>query len=243
MAASLSGLVAVVTGAGSGIGRAVAQSLAAEGATVCLVGRTREKLEATAGALPAGVPPRRSCPWILAADEQIEGLERELAGRFGRVDVLVLCADELAQGNIADTPVAVLDRLYRNNVRATYLLVQRLLPMVKKRPGQIVFMNSSAGQGARPGAGAFAATKQALKAIADALRGEVNADGVRVLSVFPGRTATPRIEALSAKEARDYRPELLLQPEDVASAVTNALSLPRTAEVTEINIRSLAKSY
>jgi NADP-dependent 3-hydroxy acid dehydrogenase YdfG len=128
-------------------------------------------------------------------------------------------------------------------VRASYLLVQRFLPMVKTRRGQIVFMNSSAGLAARPGAGPFAATMHALKALADALRGEINVDGVRVLSVFPGRTATPRIASLHAREERDYRPSLLLQPEDVASAVMNALALPRTAEITDINIRSLVKSY
>src|SRR5262249_26955454 len=151
----------------------------------CLVGRTRAKLEATAEALPNAVVR----PTDLADDEEIEGLAQELGTRFVRVDVLVLCASELAHGSIQETPVAVLDRLYRNNVRATYLPVQRLLPMVKKGPGQIVFMNSTAGQAAGPGAGPYAATKHAMKALADALRAEINADGVRVLSVFPGRTA------------------------------------------------------
>lgn len=68
---------------------------------------------------------------------------------------------------------------------------------------------------------------------------EVNTDSVGVLSVFPGRTATPRIEALHDKEGRRYPPGLLLQPEDVASVVTNALALPWTAEVTNISIRPM----
>ena len=72
---------------------------------------------------------------------------------------------------------------------------------------------------------------------------EVNADGIRVLSIFPGRTATPRMEKLFAKEGRAYKPELLLQPEDVAEMVTHALRLPRTAEVTDISIRPMQKSY
>jgi NADP-dependent 3-hydroxy acid dehydrogenase YdfG len=66
----------------------------------------------------------------------------------------------------------------------------------------------------------------------------VNRDGIRVLSVFPGRTATPPTqERLHALEGRPYRPESLLQPEDVAAVVVHALCLPRTAEVTEIKIR------
>ncbi len=71
----------------------------------------------------------------------------------------------------------------------------------------------------------------------------MNADGIRVLSIFPGRTATPRMEILFAKEGRAYKPELLLQPEDVAEMVTHALRLPRTAEVTDISIRPMQKSY
>ena len=120
---------------------------------------------------------------------------------------------------------------------------QRLLPLLKKPRGQVVFINSSAGLTARANTGQFSATQHAFKALADALRDEVNADGVRVLSVFPGRTATPRIESLHDKEGRPYQPGLLLQPEDVASVVTNALALPWTAEVTNISIRPMQKSY
>ena len=98
-------------------------------------------------------------------------------------------------------------------------------------------------QAARRNVSQFAATQHALKAIADHLREEVNADGVRVISVFPGRTATSRQAALYAREGRPYQPELLLQPEDVASVVVHALALPRTAEVTNVSIRPTLKSY
>jgi NADP-dependent 3-hydroxy acid dehydrogenase YdfG len=102
-------------------------------------------------------------------------------------------------------------------------------------------MNSSAGLSARAGVAQYAATKHALKAIADSLREEINDDGVRVLSVFLGRTATPMQAAVHEMEGREYYPELLLQPEDVASVIINALSLPRSAEVTDIIVRPLAK--
>jgi NADP-dependent 3-hydroxy acid dehydrogenase YdfG len=105
-----------------------------------------------------------------------------------------------------------------------------------------VFINSSAGLGAKAGVGQYAASKHALKAIADSLRAEVNALGLRVLSVFPGRTASPMQAAVHALEGKAYHPESLLQPQDVAAVVLNALSLPRSAEVTDISIRPLVKS-
>jgi len=89
----------------------------------------------------------------------------------------------------------------------------------------------------------FSATQHALKAFTDSLREEINADGIRVLSIFPGRTATPRQATLYKLGGKDYQADLLLQPEDIASIVTAALALPRTAEVTEIHIRPLIKSY
>ncbi|PYT95834.1 MAG: hypothetical protein DMG36_01615 [Acidobacteria bacterium] len=91
--------------------------------------------------------------------------------------------------------------------------------------------------------GSSLATQNAFRSTADSLRDEVNADGIRVVSIFPGRTATPRMEKLFAKEGRAPKPELLRQPEDVAEMVTHSLRLPRTAEVTDINIRPMQKSY
>jgi len=159
------------------------------------------------------------------------------------VDVLVHCAGVIAQGKLQNAPVQDFDLQYRANVRAPYLLTQTLLPMLKLGPGQIVFINSSVGLKARAGVSQFAATQHALKAITDSLREEVNPDGIRVLSVFPGRTATPRQANIFQIEGREYRPELLLQPEDIATVVINALNLPRTAEVTDIHLRPLLKSY
>jgi NADP-dependent 3-hydroxy acid dehydrogenase YdfG len=95
---------------------------------------------------------------------------------------------------------------------------------------------------ARAHVGAYAATKHALKALADALRQEVNADGVRVISVYPGRTATPLQEVLHAQEGKPYFPERLLQPRDVAAAVLHALGMDRTAEVTDIRVRPMLSS-
>jgi len=241
--AALSNQFAVVTGAGSGIGKAIALALGAHGATVGLVGRTKTKLDATAAAFDNNWPSPVVLQTDLSGDEQLDALKSEVERRFKQVDVLALCAGEIAHGPVESAPVADFDRLYRANVRANYRLVQNLLPMLRKRPGQIVFINSSAGISARPNVGQFSATQHALRALTDALRAEINPDGIRVLSVYPGRVATPRQEKIYTKQGSNYRPELLVQPEDIASVVLNALVLPRRAEVTEISIRPLAKSY
>jgi NADP-dependent 3-hydroxy acid dehydrogenase YdfG len=240
---ALSKQFAVVTGAGSGIGKAIAQALGAHGATVALVGRTKAKLDATAASFDTDWPRSVVLPVDLCVDEQLDSLKAEVGQRFGQVDVLVLSAGEIAHGPIESATVADFDKLYRANVRANYYLLQNLLPMLRKRPGQIVLINSSVGVSARPNSGQFSATQHALRGLTDALRDEVNPDGIRVLSVYPGRVATPRQERLYTKRGSDYRPDLLLQPEDIASVVINALILPRSAEVTEISIRPLAKSY
>jgi len=122
-------------------------------------------------------------------------------------------------------------------------LTQLLLADLTASRGQIVFVNSSQGLKAAPGVGQFAATQHALKAVADSLRQEVNQEGVRVLTVFPGRTATPRTADICRLEGIPYQPELLLQPEDIATMISAALMLPRTGEVTNISLRPLHKSY
>jgi NADP-dependent 3-hydroxy acid dehydrogenase YdfG len=94
----------------------------------------------------------------------------------------------------------------------------------------------------RPEVGQYAATQHGLKAIADSLREEVNPYGIRVLSIYPGRTATPLQKRLHEAEGKLYRPEALLQPSDIASVVIHSLALPKTAEVTDIHIRPMIKT-
>lgn len=233
----LNGQVALVTGAGSGIGKAIVLDLAAQGARVYLAGRTASKLEATARAMPPGAA--RVLPMDLASDASIDAL----IARVTDLDILVLAGGEYTKGPVATAPVEALDALYRANLRGNYRLIQALLPKLQRRPGQIVFINSSTGLSARPDVAMFSAMNHALKALADALRAEINPSGVRVLTVHPGRTATPRLEALYASSGETYKPELLLQPEDVALVVRNALTMPKTAEITDISLRPLKKSY
>ena len=241
MKAAVAEQVVVVTGAGTGIGRAVALALGRQGATLALVGRRPAPLESVAAVARGVGGQARAYPTDLERDDEIGDLAGVLQRDFGHVDILVHSAAIVRPGTVADAPGKDFDLHYRINLLGPYLLTQVLLPMIRARQGQIVFINSSVGLTARARVGQYAATKHALKAIADSLREEVNRDGVRVLSVYPGRTATPAQEALHALEGRPYRPDRLLQPEDVATMVLSALCLPRTAEVTDIQIRPMVK--
>jgi NADP-dependent 3-hydroxy acid dehydrogenase YdfG len=231
------GQACVVTGAGSGIGRAIALRLAEAGAHVAAVARRRDALEETAHRAPTGRVVVH--PADLTVDQDIAALTETLLGRG--VDVLVHSAGAYSRGSLEDATVADFDLLYRTNVRAPYRLTQALLPALKARSGQIVFINSTVGLSARANVGQFAATQHALKAMADSLREEINPAGVRVLSVYPGRTATERQERIYELEGRDYSPELLMQPDDVAATVVAALTLPRTAELTDLRVRPMRK--
>lgn len=232
--------IALVTGASSGIGRALALALARDGMRVHLVARTRAPLEAVAAEIGPLACVR---PADLRSESDVAALAEMLLREAAGLDVLVHSAGSIASGPMRDAKLADLDEQYRANLRGPCQLTQLLLDALIARRGQIVFINSSVGLASRAGAGQFAATQHALKAVADSLRAEVNAHGVRVLSVHPGRTATPRQERLYRSANEPYRPELLMQPEDVAAMVLAALRLPRSAEVTEIQMRPLAKSY
>lgn len=236
----LKGTVAMVTGAGGGIGRAIALALAAEGATVCASGRNLSGLqEVLAEARPAGYMTALQAD--LTIDEDMEMLSDHLSSA-GKLDILIHAAGAIHQGQMQHARIEDLDLQYATNVRAPYVLTKRLLPLLAASCGQIVFINSSAGLNAkRADAGQYAATKHALRAVADSLREEVNSKGVRVLSVYLGRTATPMQEAVCRQEGKEYRPDLLVQPGDVASVILTALVLPRTAEITDISIRPMRK--
>ena len=233
--------IAVVTGASSGIGKLIASSLAERGASVCLLGRHREKLDAVIATMLLPSSTKRGYEVDLSVDKDILDVTEKIKRDFGQIDMLVHSAGDFSMGEVAHAHIEDFDRLYRVNVRAPYLLTQILLPLLKESKGQVVFINSTAGLNARAKVSQYAATKHALKAIADSLREEVNADGVRVLSVYPGRTATPMQAAVHELEGKAYRPELFMRPEDVAAMVVSALGLPRSAEVTDIMVRPFVK--
>jgi short-subunit dehydrogenase len=236
--------VAVVTGASSGIGKAIALELATHGAGLCLVGRKLDTLQSVADAAKAKARASQSRCYQadLAVGREVTKLIADIKRDIRSVDILVHCAGIIKLGPIESTDAVVLDGHYRINLRAPYVLTQGLLPALKARPGQLLFVNSSVGLAAKANASQYSASKHALKAIADSLREEVNPAGIRVLSLFLGRAASPMQAAIHAAEARAYVPQRLMQPEDIAALAIHALTLPRSIEVTEICMRPLLRS-
>jgi NADP-dependent 3-hydroxy acid dehydrogenase YdfG len=239
---ALRGGVAVVTGGGTGVGAAIALALAAEKAKLCLVGRRLEPLESIAERARQLGGEATCHSADLASESDLSELSRKLTAELTRVDILVQNAGLYIPASIESGSLDNFDALYRTNVRAPFALAQALLPLLRACCGQIVFINSSAGLRARAHSVQYDATKHALKAIADSLRDEVNAEGVRVLSVYLGQTASEMQRRIHDIAGKLYRPELLLQPQDIASIILSALTLPRTAEVTDVHIRPMIKS-
>jgi NADP-dependent 3-hydroxy acid dehydrogenase YdfG len=236
-----SGQVAVITGSSSGVGKALALALASRGATLCLLGRDVHRLHKVRDEIGPKWHRSQCYPVDLTQDGDIRELQAQVEQDFGAVDVLIHSAGVIRLGDMERARIEDFDLQYGVNVRAAFSLSQAMLPLLKARCGQFVFVNSLAGLTASANKSQYSATKHAITAIANSLREEVNPLGLRVLNLFIGCTATPMQVALHALEKKPYRPELLLQPDDIASVVLNALSLPRTAEVTEIKIRPLIK--
>ena len=230
-----------VTGGSQGIGRAIALALAGQGMGLLLVARRAEPLDmAVREARELGVTAEGRAIDLVDDDDRGR-LIAEIDARPSGLDLLVHSAGTIARADIADASLDDFDRQYQANLRAPFALTKGLLPSLRRARGQIVFVSSSAALVARANAGQYAATQAGLRALATALRDEVNPDGIRVTTVFPGRTATPRQARIHEWEGKPYRPDRLLQPEDVAAIVVASIALPRTAEVTEITIRPLAK--
>jgi NAD(P)-dependent dehydrogenase (short-subunit alcohol dehydrogenase family) len=233
--------VAVVTGASSGVGKALAVELAIHGATVCLVARNSANLLKVIDSAPAGRERLHAYPADLTQDEEIEQLKTRLERDFGQIDILAHCAGMISLGRLESASVEDLDAHYRCNVRGPFRLTQALLRMLRTRKGQIVFINSSAGLAAKANVGQYAASKHALKALADSLREEVNGDGVRVLTVYLGRTATPMQEEIHRIEAKQFQKDRLIQPEELAALLVGMLAVQQSAEITEIALRPMLK--
>ncbi len=222
---------ALVTGASSGIGQAVAMALAAEGAQIHAVARTWPQ--------PPEAWRLHNSDFTVEAD--VKRLAAEVSASAVPLDLVIHCAGALEIGTVADFPIAQLDMMYQVNVRAPFLLTQLLLPNLTKSGGQIVFINSSAAIAPNTALAGYSSTKAALKLVADCLRMEVNNSGVRVMNVYPGKTASIMQERAHALAGKPYDAARLMQPEDVAQMVLSALALPQTAEMTDLHIRPMKK--
>jgi len=219
--------VTVVTGAAGGIGAALARQLAPEHDLI-LSGRN-------VGALEALCDEVGGTPLVLDLTRPAS-FEAALAG-LGRVSNVVHNAGVVELGAVAEQDHAVWSHTLAVNVVAPAELTRVLLPRVRAERGTVVFVNSGAGLRANAGWGSYAASKFALKALADALREEEAAHGVRVTSVYPGRTATPMQEKVRSQEGAPYTPEAFVRPESVAALIAFALNAPRDALLPDLSVR------
>jgi NADP-dependent 3-hydroxy acid dehydrogenase YdfG len=237
----LTGRGALVTGATSGIGRATALRLAKAGASVLATGRDPHALASLAKEADGLGLALRGHPADLTDPDDRERLVEAVRDDINGLSVLVHSAGVYRRGATADAALADLDDQFAVNVQAPYALTRMLVPDLVRTHGDVVFVNSTQGLSAGAGVGQYAATKHALRAVADDLRADIGTAGVRVCSIFPGRTATPMQERTFQAEGRVWNSDLLIQPDDVADVIAMAVALPTPAEVTEILVRPARK--
>lgn len=224
--------VHLLTGAGSGIGRLLAQRLHARGDDLVLVARDESRAAELSAAFPGSIPvvadlarPERIAPALAAA------------ALPERLDAVVHAAGVVELGPVADLPLDAWTSQLTVNLVAPAELTRLLLPRVRAARGRIVFVNSGAGLNAHPDWSAYAASKHGLKALADALRGEESVHGVRVTSVYPGRTATPMQQKVHEQEGAAYDAARWIDPASVVTAILTALDLPRDAVISDLTVR------
>lgn len=237
----LAGRTGLVTGATSGVGRAISRALAGAGAEVWGVGRDRDaldELEAETRDTPGETHAVRA---DLSRDDRVRGLAATVRENNDGLDYLIHSAGVFIRDEVENFDPDDFERLFGLHVRARSLLTRDLLPSLRDASGHVLFVNSSLGLRSSPGAGMYSGSMHALRAVADALRDEVNEDDVRVTSLFLGRTATPMQEEIHRNEGRPYEADRLIQPETVARTTLQALTVPRDAEITNLQLRPMQK--
>lgn len=234
MEPNLTGSVALVTGAGRGIGRAIALALGAAGAHVVVAARTQSEIGDVAQEIAdaGGVASARAVD--VAAEESVRALFAAVRETGRRLDVLVNNAGIGLYGSVKDFPVADLDRVVAVNLRGTFLCCQEAMKMmVPQRSGYIINISSVVGFKGYPNQAAYTATKHAIMGLTKTLAVEARKDGIRVSVILPGGVDT----AMARKARPDLDPSVLLRPGDVARTVLYLLSLSDRAAVDQIYIR------
>jgi 3-oxoacyl-[acyl-carrier protein] reductase len=233
----LDGQVAAVTGAGRGIGAAIAQALAKLGASVVLCGRTQSSLEATANSIAEAGGKSEVLPCDVTNLQSVEAAAKRVEARFGRLDILVNNAGIGGFGGpLQQLPPDQWDQILNTNLRGVYYAVRGFAPlMIRARSGHIINISSLAGKNALPNGAAYAASKWGLNGLTYSLAEELRGHNIRVAVVCPGSTNTE----LSPHEGKD--PAKMLQPEDVAHAVAMLVTQSPQSFVSEILLRPTQK--
>jgi NAD(P)-dependent dehydrogenase (short-subunit alcohol dehydrogenase family) len=236
----LAGMVAVITGAGSGVGRAVAMALAAAGGMPVLIGRTHEPLWETA-ALVAGVGGQSLVrPADVTDEAAVAEVFAQAADELEGIDAAILAAGVGRYGPVESYPLADWEETLATNLTGPFLCARAAIPHLRRNGGgAIVAVSSGAGKQGYPQLGAYSASKFGLMGLMQGLAGEVVEDGIKVCTVVPGsiltpfggRSVTEKREEMARDPGRRY-----LYPEDVAEAILFLLRQPRHAWTQELNL-------
>ena len=230
---TLGGQVAIVTGAGRGIGRAVAHALVREGAAVALAARTRQELAAVAAEIRQEGGRALAVPTDVTQDTAVEALVEQTVAELGRVDLLVTAAGVAAFGPVSGSKPGDWDAMLTVNLRATMVCCRAVLPaMTRQRKGTIVNVASIAATRAIAGAAVYSATKAGVVAFSRVLAEEVRGDGVRIGVILAGATDTPLWDTIPNAPDRAR----MLRPEDVARAVVLMAALPLRGTLEEVTL-------
>lgn len=243
MSKSLSGKVALVTGASSGIGAATALELARAGATVALAARRADRL----AGLVAEIEARGGTALALAGDmaveaEAIKAVEDTVA-RFGRIDILINSAGIMQAGGVEGADLAEFRRVYEINVFGTLYTSAAAVPhMLKQGIGDIVNITSLAGRKGGPETNAYSGSKHAANAMTDAMRQELGNRNIRVAILMPGATTTEVAGGITNPDWRNaiaahVSKEGAVQPEEIGQTIVFMLSMPRNVNISEISVR------
>ena len=234
---SLTGQVAVITGAGRGIGAAIAAKIAGMGAAVVLAGRTRGPLESTADAIIKAGGQAEAVVCDVMHFSSVEPLAAHVDKTFGRLDILVNNAGIGGFGGpLHQLPPESWDQVLNTNLRGVYYCIRAFAPlMIRARAGHIINISSLAGKNALPNGAAYAASKWGLNGLSYSVAEELRTYNIRVSVVCPGSVDTE----LSPHTGKDKAK--MLQPEDVAHAVAMLVTQAPQSFVSEILLRPTQK--
>lgn len=217
--------VALVTGASSGMGREIVRDLAATHRVIAL-GRDASRLQDVAAETGAET-------WQLDVVRDQEELTSHIGG-LDRLDVLVNAAAIAERFSVEEADASDWNLQFAVNVTAPAVITRAALPLLRASEGTVVFIGSGAGTRPVPGSVVYAATKHALRAVADTLRIEQETHRVRVVTVAPGQTDTPMLRGIMDGE---YAPERYIQPSSVARTVRFVVDAPADVQITDIAVR------
>ncbi|MFW6154002.1 MAG: SDR family oxidoreductase [Planctomycetota bacterium] len=223
--------VALVTGAGRGIGRALTLALARRGATVVAAARTESQLHRVAAEAAGKVVPWRL---DLTDADDVADVFRAVGERFARLDILINNAGLGLYGPVAEMPLEQFDRVLTVNLRGGFAACQQAMRlMIPRRRGYIINISSVVGFKGYPNQAAYTASKHGLMGLTKSLAVEAATHDIRVSAVLPGGVDTDMV----AQARPDLDRSILIHPEDIATTVLYLLSLSDRAHVDQIYIR------